>query len=321
MVTASAPGKMVLFGDHAVVYHRPCLVTAVDIRYRVMMEQSANAIIEINTPELQQRGEVRQVAVEAINRLDAAATVFVEAAIAQVFQRYQQFAGLKIATDGPEISYGLGSSSAVTAATVAALLELLDIEAAPRDIFDLSYAAVLAVQGKGSGADLAAAVYGGTVHYVKGGKTLEQLPIDEPLPFLIGYSGAKVSTTNLIGQVAQLRKRQPSFINRIFDLMADIVKEARKAMVAGDWLTVGELATIHQGLLDSLGVNVSRLADLNYAARDAGALGAKLSGAGGGDCMFAVVDDASRSAVSAAINTHGLLVDIKTSVPGVVVEK
>ena len=98
MVTASAPGKMVLFGDHAVVYRRPCLVTAVDIRYRVTMEQSDGAFIEINTPELQQRGEVRQVAVEAIHRLDAAATVFVEAAIAQVFQRYRQSTGLKIAT-------------------------------------------------------------------------------------------------------------------------------------------------------------------------------------------------------------------------------
>jgi mevalonate kinase len=90
------------------------------------------------------------------------------------------------------------------------------IELSPSELFDLAYAAVLDVQGTGSGVDLAAAVCGGTAYYVKGGAIMERLPIDE-LPIVIGYSGEKVSTTNLIHQVASLRAHQPDLINPILD--------------------------------------------------------------------------------------------------------
>ena len=320
-VTASAPGKLVLMGDHAVVYDRPCLVTAVDIRYRVTVERIASSEIVIDTPDLRTRGELRHLALNDLGSLAERETVFVEEAIAQVCSAYDIQFGLRINTDGPAISYGLGSSSAITVATVAALLELIGVDATAQEIFDLAYGAVLAVQqGRGSGVDLAAAVVGGTVYYLKGGKTLEMVPISEPLPLVIGYSGEKVGTTGLIGQVAQLHERQPALIDGIFDLMGDAVDATRQAILAGDWATLGDLVNIHQGLLDSLNVNSTQLATLIFAARDAGALGAKFSGAGGGDCMFAVVEPGTRENVEAAIRRHGTLVEIKTGVPGVRIE-
>jgi mevalonate kinase len=315
IVTASAPGKMVLMGDHAVVYGRPALVTAVDIRYSVTVEHTNDKQIEISTPGIQ---DIRRISVDDPGNYTEKETSFVEAAISQVFKANGARTGLKISTDGPEISYGLGSSSAITVAMVAALDKLLYMKLSQKDIFDLSYAAVLDVQGKGSGVDLAAAVFGGLVYYIKD-KTIEPIAIDK-MPLVIGYSGQKVGTTSLIEYVFDLKSRYPAYVDGIFDMMGSMAYDARDAIVKRDWKQFGDLVNIHSGLLDSLGVNVSQLSELVYAARNAGALGAKLSGAGGGDCMFAVASDDIRNQIEAALAGQGQLISLDTCVEGVIVE-
>ncbi len=314
-ITASAPGKLVLMGDHAVVHDRPALVTAVDLRYRVQVDRIDTEEIRIDTPAF----SGRRVALAALDHLDERETAFVEAAVRRVFDHVGQQTGLHITTAGPAISYGLGSSSAVTAAAVMAVAAALGVELEQRTAFDLAYGAVLDVQGKGSGVDLAAAVYGGTVYYVRGGAVLEPLA-DVDLPLLIGYSGSKVSTTDLIGHVAALRQRQPGYIDRVFDMMGELATDARRAVERADWTSLGDLVNIHQGLLDTLGTNTVPLARLIFAARDAGALGAKFSGAGGGDCMFAVVTDEHRAGVMDALNQYGQCVNISLGAMGIRLE-
>jgi len=326
-VTASAPGKLVLLGDHAVVYGYPGLVTAVDLRYQVDIAPTDRDVIAIDTPELRERGEIRrfpvaELATLAENTLPHAhrpETAFVEAALARVFAQYGIPTGLTIRTDGPKLSYGLGSSSAITVATVAALVEWRNGTTTPKDIFDLASAAVFDVQGKGSGVDVAAAVYGGTIYYIKD-QIAEPLAL-ERLPLVIGYSGAKVGTVNLIDQVAQLRTRQPQAVNPIFALMGVLADDAKKTLLNGNWAALGDLVNIQQGLLDALGVNTPRLAELVFAARAAGALGAKLAGAGGGDCLFAVVDAVSQISVENALRQRGAWIDVKPHAPGLIVQR
>jgi mevalonate kinase len=319
-ITASAPGKLVLFGDHAAVYGKPCLVTAVDLRFYVSLETSEIAGIEISTPDLRASGETYQIAASDLNAHNRRETAFVEAALKQILKGHPLQTGLHIATEGPAITYGLGSSSAITVAVIKAAAAYFGIELDPHDLFDLAYAAVLDVQGTGSGVDLAAAVCGGTVYYVKGGAVMERLAIND-LPIVIGYSGDKVSTTNLIHQVASLRARQPDLIDPILELMGRIAIRARGHMQEGNWQAVGDLMNIHQGLLDSLGVNVPQLTNLIFAARDAGAWGAKLSGAGGGDCMFALAAASDQPPVEHAIEAAGgLPVRIAANAPGVRIE-
>ena len=320
-VTASAPGKLVMFGDHAAVYGKPCLVTAVDLRFYATIEPADEAGISISTPALRTKGHAYQVALNDLSPRNRAETAFVEAALKQILKNHTPPTGLTITTNGPETTYGLGSSSAITVAVIKAAATHFGIELSPSELFDLAYAAVLDVQGAGSGADLAAAVLGGTVYYVKGGSVMERLPIDD-LPLLIGYSGEKVSTTNLIHQVAHLRSHQPDLINPILELMGRIAILARDYMVDGNWTAVGELMNIHQGLLDSLGVNVPQLANLIFATREAGAWGAKLSGAGGGDCMFALAAVDNHMAIDHAIEAAGgLPVNIAANAPGVRLEE
>ncbi len=316
-VTASAPGKLVLMGDHAAVYGYPCLVTTVDLRFSVTIQTHNTPIVEIDTPDLRAQDKVYQVALDALDAQNQRETAFVEAALKQFIQHFPTQNGFKIVTDGPRITYGLGSSSAITAAALAAAAYLQNISLTPRELFDLAYAAILDVQRTGSGVDLAAAVYGGTLYYVNKGEVIEPLSTGE-LPLVIGYSGSKVSTTNLIGQVAELRARQPQLMDPLLTMLGELASEGRQAVLQADWHTFGDLMNIHQGILDSFGVNTLPLAQLIFAAREAGAYGAKLSGAGGGDCMFAIAPETRRPAVESAIEqAGGLPVRFRSGVEGV----
>jgi mevalonate kinase len=319
-VTASAPGKLVLFGDHAAVYGEPCLVTAVDLRFAVTVTPLDQPIVEISTPDLRARSETSRINAADLSAHNRPETAFVEAALKQIYQHYPANKGFKIITDGPRISYGLGSSSAITAATLMAAAHSLGITLSLREIFDLAYAAVLDVQGTGSGVDLAAAVYGGTLYYVNKGEMIEPLPVNE-LPIVIGYSGEKVSTTNLIAHVAAQCSRYPNLIDPLLHMLGDISTQARAAILASDWSALGDLMNIHQGILDAFGVNTPQLAHLIFASREAGALGAKLSGAGGGDCMFALTSPEARQIVEFAITkAGGFVVTTPTGASGVRIE-
>ena len=304
IVTASAPGKLLLLGDHAVVYDHPCIVTAVDIRYMVTLETVTDMNITISTPLLEKKKISRIVSLEDVGISSIQETSFVEAAISNVFRKFNIKSGLLMHTNGPIESYGLGSSSAVVVATISALSLAFNLNLSPLQIFNLAYQAVLDVQGKGSGFDVASAIWGGTLYYVTGGKTIEPLNIDE-IPITIGYSGKKVSTANLVEQVYKLRQKQPDIIDTIFALSHKLVDEAKASLLQSDWLILGELLNINQGLLDALGVSTSKLANLIFSSRDAGALGAKLSGAGRGDCMFALQLSDKKGNVQTAIKQAG----------------
>ena len=316
-ISASAPGKLMLFGEHAVVYDRPCLVTAVGLRIHVSVEKTKTQNIEIqpSTAEDIYTFAARDALRKKQTYPKSISSVM--AAIARLFTSYQIFSGLHITTRGPQNSYGLGSSSAVTVATIRALSEAFDLKLSKSEIFNLSYKAVLDIQGKASGFDVAAAVYGGTLYFVTGGKRIE--PLDIPsLPIIIGYSGSKVSTINYINNVYQLYQRLPRAVETVFDLIQQIVDEAKSKMLSGDWETVGDLMNINQGLLDGLGVNTLPLARIIYGARGAGALGAKLSGAGGGDCMFALANENSRLEIEKAMKDAGAqIINLELSTEGV----
>lgn len=316
VVTASAPGKLMLLGDHAVIYDHPCIVTAVDLRYFVSVEVKNNDEITIEVP-IDETENRFSVSVEKIGTSITKEISFVEAAISTVYKKYGIKKGLSVTTNGPKISYGLGSSSAVTVATVSALSQVFNLNLTSTEIFELSYQAVLDVQGKGSGFDVAAAVFGGTIYYAGRGKHIEQLQ-HENLPLIICYSGEKIGTVNLVKQVYELKQRRPDIIDSVFEIMHKLVDQAREALLSSDWGTFGELINIHQGLLDALGVNAPKLSELVFSARKGGALGAKLSGAGGGDCIFALYSDKDRNMISSSLlQANGEIVDIKTGTRGV----
>lgn len=313
----SAPGKLMLFGEHAVVYGSPCIVTAVDQRIRVSASADSRQSLEIEAPDVGLSSYL--LGIDSLNNNDLPKGArFVATAVGNFFDRFGIRSGLKIKTQSDFSSeFGFGSSSAVTVGVIKALSELFDVELKDQELFNLSYKTVLDVQGVGSGFDLAAAIWGGTLWFVGGGKTILPLQVEE-VPVIVGYTGIKADTSTLVRQVAETKKEHEEVITRIFETISLGVQEAKIALENGNWSRVGELMNINQGLLEALGVNTRELSSLIYACREAGAFGAKLSGAGGGDCMIALVNEQMKAGVEEAVaNAGGRVLRVKLGAEGV----
>jgi len=319
-VTASAPGKLMLFGEHAVVYGRPCLVTAVDRRIKVSVELLERNEVVISAPEVgitsfcQRLGDLGK-------KPCPKEVIFVSRGIKNFFAAAKIKNGLKIATKSDFSSqFGFGSSSAVTVATLKALSELFGKKLTKQALFDIGYRTVLEIQGVGSGFDLAAAIWGGTLCFVAGGKKIEPVKVGQ-LPIVVGYTGIKADTPTLVRKVATYYQSNRILVDAIFDSVEKIVIKAREALENRDYPELGVLMDQNQDFLEKLGVNCGKLNRLIEAARKAGAYGAKLSGAGGGDCMIAVVSDENRKRVKSGINAAGgLVLKVKINAEGVRVE-
>lgn len=319
-IEISAPGKLMLFGEHAVVYGGPCIVTAVNQRMRVVVETTKDREIELKAPEVGLKHFKDSVSA-SLDRLPKGAR-FVFSAVKNFNGRFELLSGLRIRTNSDfSNEFGFGSSSSVTVCVAKALSAIFDVDLDNKELFDICYKSVLDVQGVGSGFDIAAAVWGGTLYFVGGGKKIAQVSKKE-LPLVVGYTGIKADTATLVKEVAFLKKSKPRIVSSIFRTIDFIVGDARRLIVNGNFKRLGELANINQGLLDSLGVNTTKLSNLIIAAKDAGAYGAKLSGAGGGDCMIAFVPERKRKFVEKAIEkAGGKVISVKNGAEGVRIEK
>lgn len=303
-IKVSAPGKLMLFGEHAVVYDRPCIVTAVSSRLHVQLKQTPGRF-KIDAPQAK---DIR----------------FVEEAIKVFREKYKLSNGLSIKTVSDFSSqYGFGSSSAVTVAVLYGLAKIYGIDLSLKEIFDLGYQVTLNIQGVGSGFDIAAAVYGRTNYFITGGKAIQPLKI-ETLPLVIGYSGVKADTPTLVRDLKSKMQnlKLQSKIQNSFNLIEKVVIQAKTVLQDKRWERLGELMNENQRLLQQLGVSTKKLDQMCAVAISAGAYGAKLSGAGGGDCMMTIVSEEKRKSVEAAIiEVGGEIIKVKTNAEGVKLEK
>lgn len=319
-VTASAPGKLMLYGEHGVVYGHPCIVTAVNQRLSVTVRKNGIEIFHLDAPDLGLQAYSKTMDKLGGEGLPKGVR-FIEVLYKNFLRDYPQKRGIDVITKSEfPLFYGFGSSSAVTVAFARALIELYDIKLSKKELFDLCYEAVLEVQGVGSGFDVASAIYGGTIYYVSPGKVIEKIG-DGDLPLVVGYTGIKADTPTLVRQVAELKRNKPKMVNSIFNEISDIVEEARFVLGEKDYRLAGGLMSKNQKLLAQLGISSVELDSMNIAARSAGAYGAKLSGAGGGDCMVALVSEDSRVEVEKVIgDVGGNVIPVSVGAEGVRVE-
>ena len=317
--TASAPGKLMIMGEHAVVYGAPCIVTAVDQRVRVSVGPNGEGEIHVKSPNVgldEYHKSLKQLGEGEVPK----SMMFVEHLIKRIYEKYHLDKGITVTTESDfSTQFGFGSSAAVAVATALALSEYFDLKMDKWELFDQAYSAVLDVQGVGSGFDVAASVYGGTIYYVSPGTTIENI-YDGDLPMVVGYTGIKADTPTLVRQVAEL-KRNKAWVESVFGDITDLVNEAKKLFVGKEFEQIGALLTKNQKLLETLNVSSKELDRLIRAANKSGAYGTKLSGAGGGDCMIALVDGKSRAQVGEAIEAaHGVWMKVKTGAEGVRIE-
>jgi len=303
-VRASAPATLMLMGEHAVLFGHRAIVCAVDQRIAVRLKPHAARLVQIES---------------ALGDYESSLAVlhddprlrFVLDAIRRLRERIPSGFNLSIRTDFSH-QVGLGSSAAVTVAVVAALNYWLDNRFDQEQIFSAARESVLGVQGRGSGADIAAATYGGAVAYRA--NPLQVEPLTARPPISLCYAGYKTPTPEVLQRVASARSQAPALYDQLYQLMGEVSEQAIAAFRLEDWDQFGWLMNYYQGLMDSLGVNDRALADMIARMREAdGVLGAKISGSGLGDCAIALgaigAIDMPYTEIPVTISTRGVEVE------------
>jgi mevalonate kinase len=294
MVTSSAPGKVYLFGEHAVVYREPAVPCAIERRAHVTVERQ-DAGTAIHADDLTLDGftveydgsETGRPDVEVSDSLVEAGIGYVNHAIDQAKDAAGvENVGFDVTVESNiPLGAGLGSSAAVVVATIDAAAGELGVDLDPTDIARRAYEVEYAVQdGEASRADTFCSAMGGAVRVEGDDCRLTDAP---ELPFVIGYDGGAGDTGALVAGVRQLREDY-GFAADTVGAIGDIVRSGERALGDGDLAEVGRLMNFNHGLLEALGVSSRSLDTMVWAARDAGALGAKLTGAGGGGCIVAL---------------------------------
>ncbi|MEN4007194.1 MAG: mevalonate kinase [Methanobacteriaceae archaeon] len=291
-VTASAPGKAILFGEHAVVYGKPAIAMALNKRAQVKVTERLDNKIQVNIRDLGIKGYINlgENTVTS-NSPKKGILKYVLNSVKSVHQG----SGLDICIDvNVPIGGGLGSSAAVTVALIAAVSKFNNIDLKKKEIARLAHKVELEVQNYASPLDTSISTYGGLI-YLKNAKKIISLDINHNIPLVIGSTNQRGDTGKLIEAVKIRKESYPEIINPVIDSIESLTIEAKEAILNNDKKRIGELMNINHGLLDALGVNTLELSNMVYTARVAGASGSKITGAGGGGSIISFCPGTERA--------------------------
>jgi mevalonate kinase len=282
--TASAPGSLMLLGEHAVLHGQLALVCAVNRRIQVSLTPRKDRTIRISSA----LGR-RSMTVDAIK--PSKPLRFVMAALRRFAKTLPSGFDLRIDSDFSH-QVGLGSSAAVTVATLAVLKQFAagHTEAGSRAqrarlLLKEAVGVIREAQGLGSGADVAASVYGGIVLYRA--QPIQAAKLTAQYPLTVIYSGHKQPTVEVVRQVEKARKTNPALFDAMFRMMGQSSRKAAVAIRQKNWKTVGAIMNFNQVLMAAIGVSNAKLSEIAHALRiTPGILGSKISGSGLGDCVI-----------------------------------
>jgi mevalonate kinase len=307
MTHASAPGKIILFGEHAVVYGRPALAVPVtQVRAEVEVVEAARPGIWIDAPNVGLHAE--------LNTLPSDHPV---ASVIHNFlflSRLSPFPDLEIRiTSTIPVASGLGSGAAVTVALTRALASHFNYPMTAEELNAFAYEIEKLHHGTPSGIDNTVVTYARPVYFVRG-EPIETFKVGAPFTILIADTGIPAPTRESVGDVRRLWLNDKSRWETIFDKIGEVVFTSRRAIEAGKWELLGELMNENHELLQKLTVSSPELDRLVVAACNAGALGAKLSGGGRGGNMIALVHEEISEKLSLVLREAGAKNTIHTQI-------
>ena len=297
-VERSACAKVILCGEHAVVYGRPAIALPLShLRARARVEPATRPF-RIVAPDINRTYTVDLDADRSLMRLAAATLDFARPACASAGSQLSTLnAQLTLTSDIPSGSH-LGSSAAVSVAVARAMASYAGRKLEPAEASALAFEAEKLHHGTPSGIDNTVVAYEQPVWFVRSAapSPLGGEGWGEGLNLVIADTGISTPTRIPVGDVRRGWEADPASYERLFDQIGDVVTESREALMAGDWLRLGRLMGANHRLLVQLGVSCAELDGLCDAARRAGALGAKLSGGGRGGNMIALARDGQHAA-------------------------
>jgi mevalonate kinase len=308
--TATAPGKIILFGEHAVVYGRPAIAMPVS-------QVRARAVVSADP--LAPSGKVRVLAPDIGLEADLVDLPdsqplrrALDLTLAELGLSRSPACTVRVSSTIPPAA-GLGSGAAVSVAVIRAFAAFLGRQLPDERVSAVAFEVEKLHHGTPSGVDNTVVTYARPVYFVRG-QPIETLQVPAVLHFVIGDTGVSSPTAIAVGDVRKAWQADPSQYERLFEAVGELVQQARAAIETGRSQRLGALMDENQSLLAEMGVSSPELERLSAAARAAGALGAKLSGGGRGGNMIALVAAEQSQPVADALRSAGATRTIETEV-------
>jgi len=306
MENYSASAKIIVFGEHSVVYGKPAIAVPVS---------SLRAYVSVTPSE----GGLRLQALDVFDSLEtetvqAALTLTARLVLEQIHVPEPDVT-LSIRSQIP-VASGLGSGAAVATALARALLATVRHPLPTHDLNRIVYEVEKLHHGTPSGIDNTVIVYESPVYFVRG-QAIETLAITRPFMLLIADTGISASTKIAVGDVRKLYDSNPAQYGAVFEKIGNIVREAKTAIESGSVEILGRLMNANHELLQTLTVSAPELDRLVQVAVSSGAEGAKLSGGGRGGNLIALVTPQTAEQVRYALLQAGANRVFQTEVGGV----
>lgn len=317
MTTASAPGKIILFGEHAVVYGRPALAVPVtQVQAKVTAEKTgqdagknwADAVL-VQAPDIGLSSPLSRLLADSSSH--PLATVIEKTLQRLGIDRPAAFQ-VTIRSSIP-VASGLGSGAAVSVAIIRSLAKLFERPLPAEQVNELAYEIEKLHHGTPSGIDNTVITYAKPVYFVRG-QPIETFSVAQPFSLVIADTGIAAPTRESVGDLRKLWQADQSRWEAVFEQVGEIVRQARQAIESGETVRLGSLMDANQALLQEMTVSSPELDRLVLAAKAAGAEGAKLSGGGRGGNMIALVQPQSAESVASALKAAGAKQTIITTI-------
>lgn len=304
-VFARAPGKIILAGEHFVVLGAPAVAMAIDLysQVHVTAKNDPGVDVDADIPLRFLDGIDRNRVVPDPRQLLHPLQLAAEATLkhAGISDRALR---VDVECDIP-VAAGLGSSASTTVAIISAVARFCGIRLSKKEIFKLAFVPENFLHGKPSGVDQAVCIYGGMIQFTRPFTVRPFQPRKEPV-ILVCDTGIHHTTKTLVGAVVQKSRREKTRFQDHIAKVREISKGVVKALKEGDDDDLGVLMYQNHEILRKIGVSHPKLNQLVEVARDAGALGAKLTGAGGGGCIIVLSRNTSdRDRIARVLKRQG----------------
>ncbi|MEA5079714.1 MAG: mevalonate kinase [Anaerolineaceae bacterium] len=308
-ISVSAPGKLILCGEHAVVYRQPAIAIPL---------QQVKTTTHIFAHPTAPQGEIHLVA-DAIGfegslfDLDESNPIRAALNLVKAYFSIVHFPACEIRIHSTiPIASGLGSSASVSVSLISALCEFLGHPLPVHEINQLAFEVEKLHHGTPSGVDNTVIAYNQPVYFIRG-ELLEFLQVASPLYFVVANTGIPGSTAEAVAKVRQNWQNDPQKLEGTFSQIGEISKKMRTQIQAATTSAIGTLMNDNHALLQTLQVSCPELDLLVSTARAAGALGAKLSGGGLGGNMIALVEPETAEGVLQALLQAGAVSAFETT--------
>ena len=305
---ASAPGKIILFGEHFVVHGTKAILAAIDKRVTVTSSFTENKTIKINS----QLGTLEVPMSSSHEEVENEFRPFVYLAN-KIINSNQNVNGLEVTIDSDiPIGVGLGSSSACCVAAAASISELFN-ELSSEEILKMSIEAEKTIFPDTSGADCTVCTYGGMIEY----PSVEKIDNTFDLNLLIANSMIPHNTKNSVEKVNKFKENDEERFSQLCDLETKLIDEVITAMKNNDATAFGLKMSENQKYLEEIQISNDTLRDMISSLKEI-SLGTKITGAGDGGCIIALVKDENMSKVPALLGKDKECFSAKIDTKGVV---